>query len=167
MSVFRIAIRIVWSFGSGSIGFRIFGRRWFFRIWIWFRFSSVFGSCLVFRDLDLVFRNFGSFGFFGSGSGFWFSSVFGSCLVFRDLDSFCLLIQRCKIRGDIKTFFDQYSVLPDERKICPMNVKGPMDHRIFSRAASSSLCPFPTGMAFPCTYIVLPRISSILLILII
>jgi len=165
MSVFRIAIRIVWSFGFGSFGFRMFGRRWFFRIWVLSFFG--FGSSSVFRDLDRVFRNFGSFGFFGSGSGFWFLRCLDLGLVFQELDSFCLLIQRCKIRGDVKTFFDQYSLLPDERKICPMNVKRWTDHRIFSRAASSSLCPFPTGMAFPCTYIVLPLISSILLILMI
>jgi len=151
MSVFRIAIRIVWSFGSGSIGFRI---------------------------LDVV-------GFFGSGSGFsflrfldlvWFSGIwilvfgflrFGFWFGFSGSGFVSLLVQRCKIRGDVKTFFDQYSVLPDERKICPMNVGRWGNYRIFSLAASSSLCPFPTGMAFPCTYIVLPRISSILLILMI
>ena len=109
--VFRIADRIVWSFGS----------------WIkWF-----YGSGSVFSGLsDLS-------GFSGSGSGFL--RILDLCPVFpdfgfgvfrglgslgslQDLDLFRLLIQRCKIHGDAQHFFDQYSGLPDERKICPMNV---------------------------------------------
>ena len=68
------------------------------------RFSDL-GLCFGFSDLD--------------PGGFL---DLGSCSVFQDLGSFRLLIQRCKIHGDAKTFFDQYSVMPDERKIYPMNV---------------------------------------------
>ena len=99
--------------GQGSFGFsdldQVFRVRilfWFFLGWMsglsWFR--ILFG---LFPDLDLgVFR----------GLDFY--------LIFPDLDLFRLLIQRCKIRGDGKSFFDQNAVLPDERKNCPMKGNG-------------------------------------------
>ena len=95
--------------------------------------------------LDLrVFRGFLDLGF--SGFGFRF---------FQGLDCFRLLIQRCKRWGGIGNLFDKGMVLPDEIKISPTNEfwkragtrrKWAKFYRIFRRAVTSSLWPFPIGI---------------------
>ena len=88
-----------------------------------------------FSDIDLGSRGlFRILVFFGIGFGRWF---FGS-------DFFRLLIQRWKNVIGWGNLFDKGGVWPDESGICPTN--GLAGYRMFSRAATSSLWPFPIGI---------------------
>ena len=98
----------------------------------------------------MVFSGFGFFGFSDS-----------DVLVFQGSGSFRLLIQISKTGREAGTFFDEGSLLHDERKIYTTNdfLEGDIrlqgrdrqGYNMFKRLANSSRWPFPTGMVLPWT----------------